>query len=81
MKTYYERPKRRGTARNAWDFLVGDDGEIPIRMWRAFLSYWVWVMEYKDGSFHEVEPATIWTIERKYEQKHNQHFPVVPDVS
>lgn len=61
MRLYHERPKNP-VARKAWDhfsrFRVRTANPVEMRL--AFLSYWVWVMEYSDGWYEEFERCEIW---------------------
>ena len=69
MKFYTERPKRKGSAQVAWDFLLGDDGKVPVEMWRTHLTYYVWVMKFQDNSIEEVDYLTILSIQRRNERE------------
>jgi hypothetical protein len=64
MKFYTNRPKR-GTAQIAWDYLLHGESKAPVEMWRAHLTYWVWVMKFTDGSFTDVDCLTISCIKNK----------------
>lgn len=61
---YTSRPPAncRG-ARAAWDLLAKrDDGRNPKELCYTFADYWVWVMEFDDGEFDEVEPCVVRSI-------------------
>lgn len=62
---YTSRPpaSARG-ARIAWDLFEwsekdkGTDRKI-VGMWYAFMDYWVWVAEFEDGEFDEIDGLVI----------------------
>jgi hypothetical protein len=59
-RIYVSRPPAscRG-ARRAWDYFTSNDDRDPVSMWRAFLDYWVWVMEWEDGEFEEIDALEL----------------------
>ena len=59
MHTSRPAAKHRG-ARAAWDLLAKrDDGRKPKELCFTFSDYWIWLMEFEDGEFDEIEPCLV----------------------
>lgn len=52
-------PASNKGARCAWDYFVKDESRVPKEMTYKFMDYWVWVMEFTDGDYEEIDGLVI----------------------
>lgn len=60
--TYTERPKPT-VAHVAWEVLSRSRGVCtanPKSMWLTYMDYWVWVMQWSDGYYEDMERCEVW---------------------
>jgi hypothetical protein len=66
MKIYTSRPPaRHKAARVAWDLFqraYSDKHGVPVEMRYAFMDYWVWVAEFANGEYEDVDALTVRSV-------------------
>lgn len=74
---HHQRPRRQNRgARRAWDYFLAPnwnqkinafepETRLPKEMTYRFMDYWVWVMEYTNGDYEEIDGLVIARNSRK----------------
>lgn len=77
-------PASNRGARHAWDYFASDNWDdkarifvpetrSPKEMTYRFMDYWVWVMEYENGDYEEIDGLVIAENSRRDMQHRRLH--------